>query len=701
MKSHPVGVLVLLCLCNSLFTCKESPPPEESARPGEAARENPTTVKAADLADLRKRGSLRILLPQREEASRLPRRGFPPDLERELAERFARSLKLEPVLVHVDAYEDLIPGLLSGKGDILVAGLTVTPERKERVAFTAPVAVAREQVITRADDEKLSRPEQLAGRRIALRRSSSYWSTVQELRKTHPGASVQEVDENLDTEEILYRVSTGEYDVTVADSNLVRAVSAYLPDLKVACDLGGLQPWAWAVRPQATRLRRALDQFLSEVQLETPESKAYADDLPKIVRRGVLRVLTRNSAATYFLHRGELLGFEYELAREFARRHDLSVKLVVPPSREDLIPWLLEGKGDLVAAALTVTEERKRKGVVFSRPYHFVSEVVVARADEKGLDKPDALAGRTLVVRKSSSYWQTLNRLRDSGVALKLQAAPEDMETEEIIAAVAEGRYDLTVADSHIADIELTYRNDVQAACTLGEEVPHAWALRPGNPKLRAAVDAFFKKEYRGVFYNLTHRKYFKNPRSIQAHVTQRAARSGKISAYDALIRNHAERYGFDWRLIAAQAFAESRFDPKARSWVGAQGLMQVMPRTARELGFEDVTRPEPGIHAGVKYMARLRDRFDAELPVHDRNWFTLAAYNAGYGHVLDARRLARKKRWDPDRWFANVERAMLLLSHPAYARRARYGYCRGSEPVAYVRKIKKTYDAYLRVASP
>jgi membrane-bound lytic murein transglycosylase F len=122
---------------------------------------------------------------------------------------------------------------------------------------------------------------------------------------------------------------------------------------------------------------------------------------------------------------------------------------------------------------------------------------------------------------------------------------------------------------------------------------------------------------------------------------------------------------------------------------------MQLMPRTAREMGFEEVTDPESGIHAGVKYMDWVRDRFEPELPVRDRTWFTLAAYNAGAGSVRDARRLARQKGWDPDRWFGNVERAMLLLSQRKYAAQARHGYVRGREPVNYVRNIRDRYEAY------
>jgi len=374
--------------------------------------------------------------------------------------------------------------------------------------------------------------------------------------------------------------------------------------------------------------------------------------------------------------------------------------MVVPPSREDLIPWLLEGKGDIVAASMTISPEREAQGVAFSRSYFKASEILVTRADEPedSLKEEQDLAGRTIVVRRSSSYWSTLEALQNQGLEFDLKAAPEDLETEEIINKVASGEYDLTVADSHILDIELTWREDIRAAFPLGDPEHHGWAVRATNPTLLAAINQYIKKEYRGVFYNLTVQKYFENERKIRQHVEARASQSGELSPYDDLVEKYAKQYGFDWRMIVAQMYQESRFDPDAQSWAGAVGLMQVLPRTARSLGFDDLHAPEIGIHAGVKYLNWVRDRFEPELSVKDRMWFALAAYNVGQGHVLDARRVARQEGLNPDRWFGHVEKAIGLLSKRTYARKARHGYCRCSEPVKYVREIKQRYEAYLLV---
>jgi len=467
----------------------------------------------------------------------------------------------------------------------------------------------------------------------------------------------------------------------------------------VAMPLTEARPVAWAVRPDAPELLRALNAYLEKTMVRGGADQAYREDLDGLARRKLLRVLTRNTPTNYFLHRGELAGFEYDLMRAFAKRHGLHVQLVVPPAREDLIPWLLAGRGDVVAASLTPTPARDRSGAAFSRPYDYTGRVVVGRLGDKPLEGPAALAGRRLAVRRSSSYWVQLSKLAEQGVALELQAVPEEMETEEILDRVARGEYDLTLADQRIVDLELTYRDDLRTLLALGEPVPKVWAVHPENRALHQALDAFLSEEYRGTFYNVTRNKYFKSPKRIRSAALESPARTGTLSPYDGLVRRFAGQYGFDWRLLVAQMFTESRFDPRARSWVGARGLMQVMPRTGRELGFRDLEDPRSGIHAGVKYMSWLEQRFEPGLDRETRLWMSLAAYNAGLGHVQDARLLARELGLDPARWFGNTETAMGLLSRPEHARKARFGYCRGTEPVKYVLDIRERFEAYRRTA--
>lgn len=695
------SIYSMALLAGLLSACgpDEAKDPSQTPRIVEAAD---TYVEKGDLEQLKDRGQLRILLPPySDDANYLPRHGFPLHFETELLSRFANNIGLEPVWIYVNSFDALIPTLLQGKGDVVAANLTITDQRKKIIAFTVPVTIVREQLVMRAGDNIKTRKD-LSGRKIAVRKATSYWDSVQALKQDNPRLKIEVVEEKIPIETILERVANKVYDLAVADSNLVEAVLSYRDQLNVAFDISGNRPVAWGVRPGSHQLKAELDRFLVKQHLTQAHKKKHTEDLAGIKKRGVLRVLTRNNAANYFLWRGELLGFEYDLVREFAKQNNLRVEMIVPPSRKDLLPWLQQGRGDLVAASLTNSDAYKNSTMVFSRKTNKVTEMLVARADESDFKSISDLAGRTVVVRAGSAYWSTIQALIDKGIDVRLKAAPETLETEEIIARVANGDYDLTVSDSHILDIELTWRDDIKAVLKLGQPVNHGWAMRSKNKQLHSAVNQFLKKEYRGLFYNMAQQKYFKKARTIKQRLMQRVDRpeGGSLSPYDDLVKKYASKYDFDWRLVVAQMYQESRFDPKAKSWVGAQGLMQVMPRTAKEMGISNLAIPDNGLRAGVQYLSWVRDRFDRALPVADRYWFVLASYNAGVGHVRDARRLARQKGWASDQWFDNVERAMLLLSRRQYAQRARHGYVRGSEPVKYVREIRDRYQAYVQLTA-
>ena len=655
-----------------------------------------THLEEGDLDGIRKRNEFRILTPRTAE-SYLPRKGSPLARERELAAACGRSLGLKLVLVLVESFDELIPALLEGKGEIIAANLTVTDSRKKRIAFSLPVAYSQEQVVGRGGEEKMASPADLSGRTVAVEAGTSFLETMEGLKKKYPEITIKIIPGSLSSDEILDRVASGEVDLAVQDSNELEVALSYRSDIVPVLDLTDARPLAWGVRPDSPDLLKAVNSFLKGEALARSREKIYRDDLPGIKKRKTLRMLTTNNATNYFLLRGKLLGFEYELIKHFADAENLQLEVVVAPAYNDLIPWLLEGRGDLIAAFMTIGKEREESGIQFSRPSHYAEEMVVARSDEKKLKTPQDLAGRTVVVRPGSSYRTSLEKLKAEGIDLKIGDAPETMETEEIIEMVARGEYDLTVADTQILAIEESYRDDIKGVFPVSPKTAQGWAARAGDKKLLAAIDAFIKKEYRGVFYNITYKKYFKSPRNVQRAIEEYATvmKDGKISPYDDLIKKYAEKYGFIWKLLAAQMYQESRFNPRAKSWAGAEGLMQVMPKTGKEFGFTGLDDPEIGIHAGVKYMDWVRNRFDEKPDLLNRIWFTLAAYNAGIGHLNDARRLAGQEGWNPLAWFENVEKAMLLLAQPKYSKQARHGYVRGSEPVKYVRSISDRYHAY------
>lgn len=650
-----------------------------------------------DLSDIQWGHAFNVLVPGQALARTLtPIEQQAHQVELELIERFAAKHYLAPVFVPVDRRLDLIPALLSGAGHVIAANLRVTPKRKALIAFTEPIYTVREQLVVRLGDEIRSAAD-LRQREIAVRERSTFWNVIQEVRKSEPQISVRLLSEQVSEEEILRGVVEGRFDMAAVDITALHQRPEDWQVLKVVPDLFEDQAIAWGTHPKATALLEALNRFLRKAQLTRRPQTIYKEDFPGIKKRKVLRVLTRNNATTYFVWRGKLMGFEHDLMKKFAKEHGIQLEMIVPPSRDHLIPMLLWGGGDVIAASLTISDERRSHGLEFTLPYNVVSEVLVARKDDP-IAHISQLEGRTLWVRRSSSYWMTLDRLRvKSDIRFILKAAPEELETEEIIDRVAKGEYDLTVSDSHILDVALTWRDDVRAVFELKKDVEHGWAVRKDDAELRKALNEFIEKEYKQLYYNIVYEKYFRNPRRIKSLVKHRAdgLQGAELSPYDDIVRRYAEEYGFDWPLIVALMFRESRFDKNAESWAGAQGVMQVLPVTAKRFGIEDLSDPEKSIIAGIRMLSWIYSRFEQELPVKERTWFTLAAYNAGLGHVFDARVVAREEGLDPNRWFGNVEQAMRLLSRPKYFRKATHGYVRGIEPVTYVREIRELYTAY------
>lgn len=653
-----------------------------------------------DLDVMRERGQLRILIPANiGGVFYLPREGWPVVLQHEAAEAFARSQGLDPILVPVDRFSDIMPALREGRGDVIAANLTVTASRRKKIAFSVPLTTVRQHVLVARGNETISGIKDLVGKRVMVDRSSSFWERLSTVAKKHPGIELVPRPAELSDEAELDAVAEGEVDASVRDSNVAEMYLSYREDLKLAFKLPGTDAIAWGLRHDSPKLRAALNQFMHLEFAAQPDQQWHTDDLDQIRKRRVLRVLLRNNAASYFLYKGELHGFEYELAKAFAKAQKLRLEVIVPDTHAQLIEWLQQGRGDIAAGFFEPDEALENAGVAFSRPYHRAPRHLVVSADA-AVECAKDLAGMRIAVRPSSPYWKDLQALQASGATFELVSAPEDVETEELIEQVATDELDATVADGHLLDIELARGLPVRSAFQLGEERDHAVAVRGTNDKLLTALNSFIKKQYRGVTYNVLYRKYFTNQKTIRSFAAGRVDSSagGTLSPYDELTRQYAELYGFDWRLIIAQMYQESRFDPNAKSFAGAKGLLQVMPRTAKFMGFKKLKQPEEGIHAGVKYLDWVRNRFESSLPFNERLWFTLAAYNAGHGHVQDARRLARQKGWDGDRWFGNTEQAMLLLSKKKYARKARYGYVRGIEPVSYVRNILQRYRAYVEL---
>jgi membrane-bound lytic murein transglycosylase F len=679
---------------------------------------------ARDLSDVRKSGVLKIVSHHRN-----PLRGrSPAALERnrsnefDLAQKFAEKLKLKIEWIEAENLTETLESLQDEDADIALGGLPAEGQLSRGLLFSRPLRFGREILIASGSEGFFTRrsppasapdkaqefsPSVIKGKTILVRPLTSSHEYLLRLLRPEYKTTLKVLSEDETEFEMLDRLKAGEADFAAIDEeSFIRTAQTFKSEEKPAefrqvMLIEDRSPIEWALPLGATRLKSAVDAFLQERALTAYKDENILGDFKDIKKRGVLRVLTRNSSTTYFIYRGAQLGFEYELVSKMAKDLGLRLEIVIPPDRESLFTYLDEGKGDLIAAGLTITAERKEK-LLFSTPYNEVSELLVVPSTNTDTTSLGALSGDKIAVRRSSSYFTTLARLQELH-GFDIEEVPENRETEEILYALGQGEYEATVADSNIVDVELTYNSRIRSVQPIGDPVKIGWAMRKGQKRLKSAVDRWIRQNYRGLFYNMILTKYFKNAKQMRiAASEERSDLDGALSPYDDLIRKYAKKYEFDWRLITAQMYQESQFNPNAKSWVGALGLMQVMPQTAKELKIPNVTRPEDGIHAGIKLLARYSAVFNSpDIKEKDRLRFALASYNCGLGHVLDGRALAREKKMDPNKWFGNVEKLMPLLSTPAYARRARHGYCRCDEPVKYVSEIQTRYEAYSKLVAP
>ncbi|MEA1875071.1 MAG: transporter substrate-binding domain-containing protein [Bacteroidota bacterium] len=446
-------------------------------------------------------------------------------------------------------------------------------------------------------------------------------------------------------------------------------------------------------------------------QSKNQSSTHISGDLEAIKKDGKLTALTTFSNTSYFLYRGQPMGFEYELLERFAEHLGVELEIKIANNIDSLLPKIRNGEADILAHGMTITTDRKNK-VEFTDYLYLTNQVLVQKKPdnwrnmhwseiEKSLVH-DAieLIGDTISIRKNSSYIKRMANLSSEiGGKIHIDTLPGDISTDEIIKMVAEGEINYTVADDNIASIMASYYPILNIEVPVSFSQRISWAVPPESDSLLAACNNWLTDMKDEVDYYVIYNKYFKNRRSFQRRIESEfySLNNEKISHYDEMIKSYAENIGWDWRLLASQIYQESQFDPKARSWAGAQGLMQIMPATARELGVSNPYNAEASVRGGTKYLDQLYNRFDEITDSVQRIKFAMASYNCGYGHVLDAQALASYKGYDKDIWDNNVEEMILKLSYPKYYNHqaVKYGYVRGLEPYLYVQHIFKRYAHY------
>ena len=433
----------------------------------------------------------------------------------------------------------------------------------------------------------------------------------------------------------------------------------------------------------------------------------WKGDLNGMIDRRFIRVLVTYNKTDFFLDGAENRGFTYEIFQKFetflyeklkakgsTQRH-LRIKIVcVPVSRDQLIPYLNKGLGDIAAGNLTITPQRLKQ-VDFTTPYYSdAQELVVTGPSAPPINSVADLSGKRVYVRKSSSYFESLVRLNEkfagSGKSpVKIDPANENLETEDILEMVNADLIPITLADNYLVDFwSRIFKNiKVHPNAALNNQQKIAWAVRKNSPQLKKILNRFVKKIKVGTLYgNIIAKRYFENTKWARNALSPKDIE--QFNQTIDLFQQYAGKYGFDYVMVAAQGYQESRLDQSLRSNRGAVGVMQILPKTAAAdpVNIKDVHKLESNIHAGIKYLHFLYNRYYKAAPMDQLNkmLFTFAAYNAGPARVRGLREQAKKMGLNPDLWFNNVEVA---------AARAI-----GRETVQYVSNIFKYYVVYKRM---
>lgn len=434
--------------------------------------------------------------------------------------------------------------------------------------------------------------------------------------------------------------------------------------------------------------------------------------LDSIISRGKLTVVTNNTPTSYFIYRGKPMGYQYELLHDFADHMKLDLEVIVEPSIHFCIDSVRQNKAHIVASGLTVTHKRKEK-IDFTNPVVHTRQILIQKLPDnhKSLSRKalnnqiiteaTQLAKKTVYVESGSAYHERLlNLSQEIGDTIFIETYTGVIDIDSAMTNVENGIFDYVVSDEYTARFFIKYHPNIDISTPISLAQNIAWGTPKNIPSLTDTLNAWISQNENTLRWAVIYDKYFKHNKNVKNYAqSDFNFTTGTLSPYDQLIRQHAETIGWDWLLLAAQISVESNFQNNAKSWVGAKGLMQIMPATFNSLSpSKNILDPHHNIGTGTKYNKQLTDfwsdRITDSIQVIK---FALASYNIGKGHVLDAQRLAEKHGYNKLMWDNNVEIMIKKLSSSAYYRQPEvyYGYCRGQEAHNYVKRIFVLYNDY------
>lgn len=436
--------------------------------------------------------------------------------------------------------------------------------------------------------------------------------------------------------------------------------------------------------------------------------KEVLNDFEAIQKKDTLTVLTLNTSTSYFIYKEEPMGYDYDLAKGFADHYGLALKVVVAENVNRLVQMLEEGKGDVIAYSINIQNELK-DSIIYCGNEQITHQVLVQRAlkqDSLLTDVTD-LIGKEIYTLENTKYYQRLLNLNaelGGGIIIK-DIEKDTITTEDLIEMVSLGKIKYTVADDFVAKVNRTYYRNIDISMPISFEQRAAWAVRKDSPSLAKALNEWFAANNNAPSYKNINKKYFELSKLPfdDNNQTPVSSPKGAVSPYDELFKKHAYGSNFDWHLLAAISYNESRFRNNLTSWAGASGIMGLMPKTARSMGLSDEDRmnPDLSIGASVKLLSRLNNIFKNVKNHDERMKFILASYNGGNGHINDAQNLARKYGADPYVWEGNVEKYLELKRNPEYYNDpvVKNGYFRGTETIHYVNSVMQTAERFKKIA--
>lgn len=436
-------------------------------------------------------------------------------------------------------------------------------------------------------------------------------------------------------------------------------------------------------------------------QTEQEEEDIVVTDLPQLKAQGEITAVTLYSSTSYFQYKMQPMGYEYDLIKDFARSQGLKLNIKVAENATRLVEMLEAGDADVVAFPIPLNNKLKEK-VIYCGREEQDSQVLIQRSNKGDTLLTDVtqLLGKDIYVKPGTKYYERLKNLDvELGGGIHIHEMPQDTITsEDLISMVSQGQIPYTISDENIARLNKTYFWNINVSLKISFLQRSSWIVRNTSPELAKAINEWASDKTGNHIYKALTKRYFElSKQPFSAELSK--VKNGHISPYDDLFRKYAKNIGWDWQLLASIAYQESRFNPNVVSWAGAEGLMGIMPNTAKALGVtpHELKEPDTGIRTGVDCLRKFRQGFNDITDPVEKIKFTLASYNAGIGHIYDAQRLAKKYGKNPNVWDDNVSEYIRLKNDPEYYNDpvCKHGYLRGSETFNYVREVMERYKYY------